>query len=558
VDEERARARVLMFLSTSRDAELAAEVLGSHGIVTACCHSDSELVARLEEGAGAILLAEEMLGAGDGALLLREVLRRQPRWSDLPVLLLTRSGADSDAVLEAVSSLGNVTLMERPMRVAALVSTVNAALRARARQYQIEQHLQELERAHAAEADNARRKDQFLAMLAHELRNPLAPIGNALKVLELDDSDPERRRQLREMMQRQLEHLVRLVDDLLEASRLSQGKIQLARIPHDLRDVLRESVEQAQLDQDHRKIDIVVRMPDAPMPVSVDPVRMGQVFSNLLNNARKYSSARGIVEVSARVDGDAALVRFKDNGIGMPRDLVPHVFDLFTQGNREEHRLHDGLGIGLALVRGLVEMHGGRVDADSAGPGAGSEFSVWLPLGSPTAGAADDAPSPEMPGERLRILVVDDNEDAAESLGLLLRAMGHEVCIAHDGAAALEQVDALMPDVALLDIGMPGMDGYELAGRLRANAALPHLVIAAVTGWGEAQDRKRAEAVGFDHVFRKPIASGDLARVLAGVEGARARGSQPQGSRRTMLASRSGPVLTIASGLPASSSSARR
>lgn len=521
MDPERTRSRVLLFLSTSRDAELAAEVLGGHGIETACCRTDAELVARLEEGGGAVLLAEEMLGAGDGVLLLREMLRRQPRWSDLPVLLLTHNGANSDAVLEAVSNLGNVTLMERPMRVAALVSTVRAALRARARQYQIEEHLAELERAHAAEADNARRKDQFLAMLAHELRNPLAPIGNALKVLELDDSDSTRRRRLRDMMERQLEHLVRLVDDLLEASRLSQGKIKLERGHHDLREILRESVEQAQLDHDHRRVRIVARLPDAALPVRVDPVRIGQVFSNLLNNARKYSSGTGIVEVSAApVDDGEVLVRFKDDGIGMPRELVPHVFDLFTQGKREEHRLHDGLGIGLALVRGLVEMHGGRVSAHSDGPGSGSEFCVWLPLDmSPAIAARTGAPAV---GERrrMRILVVDDNEDAAQSLGLLLRAMGHEVRIAHDGTGALAQLDGFTPDLALLDIGMPGMDGYELAGRLRANPSLPRLVIAAVTGWGETRDRMRAEPGGFDHMFRKPIGAGDLARVLEGVRAA--------------------------------------
>lgn len=514
---ESARMRVLLFLSTSRDAELAREVLGTHGIATECCRSDPELVACLQEGAGAVLLAEEMLGAGDGALLLREILRQQPRWSDLPVLLLTRNGANSDAVLEAVSSLGNVTLMERPMRVAALVSTVRAALRARARQYQIETHLADLQRAHEAEADNARRKDQFLAMLAHELRNPLAPIGNALKVLELDDSDYARRRQLREMMQRQLEHLVRLVDDLLEASRLSQGKIQLERGHHDLRLILRECVEQAQLDEDRRKVRIVARLPDAPLPVHADPVRMGQVFSNLLNNARKYSNGRGVVEVTASAEGGEALVRFRDDGIGMPRDLVPHVFELFTQGKREEHRLHDGLGIGLALVRGLVEMHGGRVSAHSDGPGSGSEFCVWLPLAEAPAVAASRDPGTQDARRRLRILVVDDNEDAAQSLGLLLRAMGHEPCIAHDGATALAQLDGFRPDLALLDIGMPGMDGYELARRLRADTALPGLVIAAVTGWGEAQDRARADAVGFDHMFRKPIGSGDLARVIEGV-----------------------------------------
>jgi signal transduction histidine kinase/CheY-like chemotaxis protein len=507
------RSRVLLYLATTRDADLAADVLDRHGMGSARCRDAASLLWEIERGAGALLVAEEMLADGAGPIL-REMLARQPRWSDLPVLLLTRAGANSDAVLDAIAYLGNVTLMERPLRVAALVSTVRAALRARARQYQIESHLAELERARAAESDNAKRKDEFLAMLAHELRNPLAPIGNALQVLELSDADPQRRRQLRRMMQRQVEHLVRLVDDLLEASRLSQGKIQLERDVHDLRAILAEGIDQGRLDQAPGSARIVAALPSDPMPVLADPVRLGQVFANLLNNARKYGSENGTIVVEAAIDGDWAVVRVKDDGIGIPPELLPHVFELFTQGRREVHRLHDGLGIGLALVQGLVEMHGGRVEAHSAGRGQGSEFVVRLPL-APEGVQAGDRPRAEVPGPRkLRILVVDDNEDAALSLSLLLRAMGHELRVAHGGEEGLEAAADFRPDVALLDIGMPGMDGYALARRLRSDPSHAGMLIAAVTGWGQARDRSLAEAAGFDLHFRKPISGADLAKVL--------------------------------------------
>ncbi len=507
------RSRVLLHLATTRDAELAADVLGRHGMGSVRCLELASLVDEIERGAGALLVAEEMLGDGAGPLL-REILVRQPRWSDLPVLLLTRAGANSDAVLDAIAYLGNVTLMERPLRVAALVSTVRAALRARSRQYQIESHLAELERARAAESDNAKRKDEFLAMLAHELRNPLAPIGNALQVLELSDEDPQRRRKLRRMMQRQVEHLVRLVDDLLEASRLSQGKIQLERSAQDLRAILRESLDMGRLEQAPGSATIEARIAAEPMPVFADPVRLGQVFANLLNNARKYGRENGTIVIDAGIEDRWAVVRVKDDGIGIPPELLPHVFELFTQGRREVHRLHDGLGIGLALVRGLVEMHGGRVEAHSAGRGQGAEFVVRIPLAHAAADVASAAGAAPAAERKLRILVVDDNEDAAHSLSLLLQAMGHELRVAHDGEEGLELAAEFQPEIALLDIGMPGMDGYALARRLRADPAHDGMLIAAVTGWGEARDRARADAAGFDMHFRKPISGADLASVL--------------------------------------------
>jgi signal transduction histidine kinase/ActR/RegA family two-component response regulator len=516
-----ARQRVLLLLPTSRDAQLAGDVLGRHGIATHRCIREADLIGDLELGAGAVLLGEEMLGATDGPSMLREVLRAQPRWSDLPILLLTRSGADSDAVLEAIGSLGNIILMERPMRVAALVSMVRAALRARARQYQIQSHLAELERARQAADEEARRKDEFLAMLAHELRNPLAPIRNALQVLELDEGDPARRHQLRTMMLRQVEHLVRLVDDLLEASRLSQGKIELQLRPLDLRDVLSDTTALVRMQADQRAPTVELELPAEPLPVLGDAVRLAQVFGNLLNNARKYVPADGHIRVGARAQDGQLLAWVRDDGQGIAPDLLPHVFELFTQGRRDVHRLHDGLGIGLALVRGLVAMHGGSVEARSAGRGQGAEFLVRLPQDRSRPAATQRSMQAsgsdgfsDQPG--VRVLVVDDNEDSAHSLALLLEAMGHEPRVATGGEEGIAVAGQFHPQVALLDIGMPGLDGYEVARRLRSDPRHAGLLLAAITGWGDAQDRERARDAGFDHHFRKPVSVRDLSDLLQG------------------------------------------
>lgn len=504
--------RVLSLLPTTRDAQLTAELLGRNGIPVKGCRNDCDLADEVRRGVGAILVSEEVLADGIHAVLLAAV-REQPRWSDLPVLLVTNSGPSSATIDEAMDTLGNVTLMERPLRVAALVSTVRAALRARARQYQIQTHLAELERARMAETEQAQRKDEFLAMLGHELRNPLAPIRNALEILEIDDDDPARRKQLRRMMLRQVEHMVRLVDDLLEASRLSQGKINLQRCPVDLRQVLEDAVELARRSRADGAPHIQLTLPEQPLPVDADPVRLAQVFGNLLNNAVRYGKPDGMVEVAARHDGEDVVVGVMDDGDGIEPELLPRIFELFSQGRRSQHRLHDGLGIGLALVHQLVAMHGGTVTGHSDGKGKGAQFVVRLPLSgavhrsaqaqepaaaTTAAAVANDAP-------RLKVLVVDDNRDAAQSMAMLLEAMGVDVAMAHEGEGALEQAARFRPHLALLDIGMPGMDGYTLARRLRERESGAGVVLAAMTGWGEERDRQRAREAGFDHHFSKPV-----------------------------------------------------
>ena len=508
------RDRVLLVLSTARDAELTAELLGRGDIRTHACPDGARLAEELRRGAGAVLVSEEMLGQGGAQVALAQVLEEQPHWSDLPVLVLTQGGADSLEAGDAVAMLGNVTLLERPLRVAALLSSVRSALRARHRQYEIESHLRQLEQARDAEAMGARRKDEFLAMLAHELRNPLAPIRNALYVLSLDDSDAARRHELRTMMLRQVDHMVRLVDDLLEASRLSRGMITLHREPVDLRQALRAAVDLSRPLIDAGGYQLQVNLPAEPLTIDADPVRIAQVFGNLLNNAAKYGRPGGHIAVTARRDAGAAWVRIEDDGNGIPGEDLPHVFELFVQGSREAHVVQQGLGIGLALVRTLVELHGGRVTAHSDGRDRGAHFDVRLPLAQTVAAPA--APTPQRQSlQGLRVLVVDDNVDAATSLALVLEALGTEQRVVHDGAAALQAVDAFGPHVVLLDIGMPDMDGYEVARRLRRQPRHAGVLLVAVTGWSHAVDLRRSRDAGIDHHLAKPVDIEQLAGLLS-------------------------------------------
>jgi signal transduction histidine kinase/CheY-like chemotaxis protein len=507
--------RVLLLLPTVRDAELTNELLGRASIDSHVCASPQELQSELGNGVGVMLIGEECLPGG-GAQALAQYLDEQPHWSDLPVLVLVRGGADSLEAGDAVAMLGNVTLLERPLRVAALVSIVRTALRARNRQYEIESHLHRLEQARDAEALAVRRKDEFLAMLAHELRNPLAPIRNALHVLSIDDSDPARRSMLRRMMERQVDHMVRLVDDLLEASRLSRGMITLHRERIDLRQAVRRAIEQSHPMIDAGGYTLDVDLPDEAVPVDADPVRIAQVVGNLLNNAAKYGRPRGSIKVSLTAAGDAAQVRVDDDGIGIDHALLPHVFELFTQGERATHGVQDGLGIGLALVRTLVELHGGSVAVHSNGKGCGASFVVRLPkaaaLPAPASAPAITRQPSQPRTNALRILVVDDNVDAASTLAMVLDTLDVERRIENNGASALRTAEEFAPHVVLLDIGMSGMDGYEVARQLRANPRHAGVVLVAVTGWSHAPDRQRSQAAGFDHHIAKPV---DIPALLA-------------------------------------------
>ncbi|GAB1596897.1 hybrid sensor histidine kinase/response regulator [Lysobacter claricitrinus] len=508
--------RLLLLLPTRRDCLLTAEVLGRDNIETHPCSSTAELERELQRGAGGVFVCEELLAAGAHAVIARAV-QRQPPWSDLPVLILAREGSDSRQVSEALTELGNVMLLERPLRLAALSSNVRTALRARERQYQIRRHLEELGAARDALTESARHKDQFLAMLGHELRNPLAPVRNALHLLMSDQRMPDDDLALCGMMKRQVDHMVRLVDDLIDVSRISRGTIALKRERVDLATVLQHAIDQSRPLIEAGRHHLRASLGDAPIEIDADPVRITQVFGNLLNNAAKYAEPGGEIVVSLERAGDSVRVLVRDRGIGIEPEMLPHVFELFTQGRREKHRAHDGLGIGLTLVRNLVEMHGGTVEARSDGRGCGAEFVVTLPLAA-TRPAHVPAPATRRDHDDVhpatRVLVVDDNIDAAESMGMVLELLGIEHRVVFDGPSAVDAVTAFRPDVVLLDIGMPGMDGCEVAQQIRSQREYDDVQLVALTGWSQAQDRERTRAAGFDHHLSKPVDIGALQALL--------------------------------------------
>jgi signal transduction histidine kinase/ActR/RegA family two-component response regulator len=363
----------------------------------------------------------------------------------------------------------------------------------------------EAQAASLKEAD--RRKNEFLAILAHELRNPLAPIRNAVQVLSLQDPPDPAVQWPREIIERQVQQLNRMVDDLLDVARITQAKIKLHKEPVEVGTVIARAIEMSQPLIDVRKHRLTVVPPAAPMWLEGDAVRLAQVVANLLNNAAKYTEEGGQIWLLAERMENEIVIRVRDTGIGIPADLLPRVFDPFIQEERSPDRAHGGLGIGLALVRSLVELHGGRVEASSAGRGQGSEFVLHLPVlaqapPSTSKKKASDARG-KLPGRR--ILVVDDNIDSAETLALLLRLGGHDVHTAHSGRNALESAQINRPEIVMLDIGMPGMDGLEVARRLRDELGLTDVLLVAMTGYGQDEDRRRSQVAGFNSHLVKPI-----------------------------------------------------
>jgi len=380
-----------------------------------------------------------------------------------------------------------------------------------------------------AEAD--RRKTEFLATLAHELRNPLAPIRSGLGVMRLNRDLPPGMARVREMMERQVTHMVHLIDDLLDVARISGGKLNLRMERVDLNGVLAGAVETSLPLIEAAHHELVLDLPEATLPVDGDATRIAQVVSNLLNNAAKYTPAGGRIGLSLRAQSGQAMIVVTDSGIGIPAHALDSVFEMFSQVGSGAERAQGGLGIGLSLVRQLVQMHGGSVEADSGGAGSGSRFTVRLPLaqdvpatatGEPEAQAAADAASAS-----LRVLVVDDNVDAALTLAMILDLEGYTTEVAHSGAQALETAAAFRPAVVFLDIGMPGMDGYETAAALRRLPGLETPCLVALTGWGAEHDRARSREAGFDHHLTKPADLGTVQKLLAGMAAASDGGHPP-------------------------------
>ena len=366
------------------------------------------------------------------------------------------------------------------------------------------------------EAD--RRKDEFLAMLAHELRNPLAPIQNALQIMRMPGVETSIAGKARDMAERQMHHLTRLVDDLLDVSRVVRGKVQLRPEVVELQSVVTRALETAQPVVQAYRHEVTVSLPSEPLWLKADPVRLAQVIANLLNNAAKYTEQGGHIWLAAGMEGTDVVLRVRDNGIGIPAEMLPRIFEMFVQVDRSIGRSQGGLGIGLTLAKSLVEMHGGGVEAHSDGPGQGSEFVVRLPFSSSRrrdeekilkAGGGQPTPPSR------HILVVDDNRDAAESLAILLGLLRQDVRVAYDGRTALEEARANPPELAFIDIGMPRMDGYEVARRFRQETELRDVTLVALTGWGQEEDRRRTQEAGFNHHLTKPADLDNLQELLA-------------------------------------------
>jgi signal transduction histidine kinase len=365
-------------------------------------------------------------------------------------------------------------------------------------------------------ADADRRKSEFLAMLAHELRNPLATIRAGLQVQRLTGTDPQTTSSVTELMERQVGHLVGLVEDLLDVNRISRGKIHLRRGKVELATVVHAAVETARSLIERMEQELILSVPPEPIWLNADPLRLTQVVGNLLNNASKFTANGGSIRLTVALQGEAAEIRVRDNGVGIGADQLPLVFEMFKQFGTPTERAGTGLGIGLALVKSLVEMHGGTVAAHSAGVGLGSEFVVRLPV---THEAAQPQPA-AAPHESLttttarRVLLVDDNRDAVESLAMLLKLNGHDTHIAHDGLEAVAMAALLSPDIILLDIGLPKINGFEAARRIRKQSHGNRPVLVALTGWGQDADRQKSREAGFDAHVVKPVDPEVLANLL--------------------------------------------
>ncbi len=482
--------RVLVYAPRGRDGELTCAMLEAQGIHAIRCADGRTFLAALRDGAGCAVITSEVV---DPWLHdeLGALLAAQPPWSDFPVLVLTSGhGAARDSLFE----LGNMTILERPVAPATLLIAVRAALRARRRQYD----------GRAA----ILMRDQFLAMLGHELRNPLAAIVLASEIRTTNPRDVAALVNRLAMIARQSSHLCELVDDLLDVARVTSGKVQLRRQAVDLDATVREAVEALAGRAHQRRIEVIVP-PGCGVVIEGDQGRLGQVFGNLISNAIKYSPAGSTVLISAERQGDWCEVRVCDRGIGIASDVLPRIFELFVQADATLDRSEGGLGVGLALVQRLVQLHGGTVTVSSAGLGHGSEFIVRLPVGHPPH-VEPEVTQPATGFDRpIRVVIVEDNLDLLELTQGVLEELGCTTATASDGEAGLACILAGTSDLALIDVGLPKLDGFSLVRSVRERLAHPPTLVA-VTGYGQTSDRERALASGFDEHVTKPVESRTL------------------------------------------------
>jgi signal transduction histidine kinase len=510
--------RVLLLAPTRRDEEVTAKALAAAGVACERCASLRAVIDALASGVGAVMLTDLALTDPQFGVLVA-ALQQQPPWSSVPLLLLCRDREHTPALQHLTRQLGNITLLDRPSSLRSMISAVQACLRGRQWQYQIRDHMVAQQQAEEALRQADQRKDAFLATLAHELRNPLSPIKTGLQLLRRSPGPTGPRPGLLDMMDRQVSQLVKLIDELLDVSRIATGKVVLQRELADMGSVLALAVEGSQPAIDAAGHRLRVSLPPQPPCVVGDPSRLAQAVGNLLNNAAKYTPAGGDISLTLAQEGPQAVVTVSDTGIGIPPDMLSQVFELFAQVDRTLDRCQGGLGIGLSLVRSLVELHGGSVTASSAGTDQGSSFQIRLP-----AVVADGAaPTPDAPHrngadtavQRMRILVVDDNADAADTMAMLLRADGHAVQVAYNAAQALEAAQGFLPEAVFCDLGMRGMSGHEFAAHVRRDRRLGAALLVAITGWGGEEDQRRSRAAGFDHHLTKPASIDSIEAILS-------------------------------------------
>ncbi len=485
-----------------RDAMLAADCLRMAGIEAVPCRDFEELSARVRAGVGTVLVTEEALTV-ERVRAFGDLVQEQPAWSDLPIVVFSSRLDTLRSRTAHLQELGNVSFVDRPVQRRTLVAAVRSALRARQRQY---------EGRRAIEA-----REQFLAMLGHELRNPLAAIVFATDLLGRGNADNPRLAKYTATVERQTRHLHRLVDDLLDVGRVTSGKVTLKREPVEMAALVRRSIEAHQVMAEAHGVSLIFTDDGTPVVVDADVVRLEQVATNLVTNALKYTPRGGRVAVRVGREGGQAVLSVQDTGLGIAAENLGSIFELFAQAPTTLDRARGGLGLGLTLVRTLVELQGGTVAADSPGVGLGSRFQVRLPLvvvDVVPASSKHGFPTP-MPGRpRKRIVVVDDNADLREMLAELLGMVGYVVEEAGDGPQGLTRILSVRPDVALVDIGLPGFDGYELARQARRSLGDSVLLIA-MTGYGQLDDQARAAEAGFDSHITKPVSLEDIEAAVA-------------------------------------------
>ncbi len=465
----------------------------------------------LPADAGCVVLAEEALLDADMPGL-RELLETQPAWSDLPLILVADSSTGLNTLVErAFPNAGNVTLLERPLNPLTLVSAVQVGLRARARQVEVRDLLRSRDLA-------LQQRDEFLAMLAHELRNPLAPMRNAIYMQKTVKVEDPVLAKTRDILERQVGHMTRMVDDLIDVARLERGKVALQRQRLDLNGAVTAAIDACLPATRARSHQVKLGLAREALSIDADPVRLEQLLSNLIVNASKFTPNGGEIELQTRRDGQTAVASVRDSGVGIRAEMLEAIFLPFAQDDHTLDRSGGGLGIGLSIARAIAELHGGSLRARSEGAGKGAVFEAAFPLSSAPAATARTEPGAIKAARRRRILVVEDNADIRETLRMVLEHWGHEVMLAASGDEGLALALQSKPDVALIDIGLPGISGYEVALRIRSNLTnWPRRVrLIALTGYGQPSDRERAMDAGFDGHLLKPVDPEILNGLLGG------------------------------------------